>query len=445
MQAAGLIGSNGILPMVDFLPAVHGAYGRAGYWMVPTLFWISSSDVFLRAIWMTGAGFALLVVGGLNHRFSRLMLFLLYLSLVAAGQVFMGFQWDALLLEAGFLAIFLSSSGTIKWLFRWLLFRLMFLSGSVKLLSGDPTWRDFTALTYHYQTQPLPTPLAWYMQQLPRWFQRASVGAMFFVELAVPFLIFAPRRARLTAALMITGFQTLIFLTGNYTFFNLLTIALCLFLVDDTWLARLLPGRAAGRIASWMRPHNRFPLRGPVTAALAGFVLLLSGSQLLNEFFHVDLPAMGTVESAVAPFELVNSYGLFAVMTTTRPEIVIEGSNDGNVWQEYEFKYKPGNVYRRPRWVEPFQPRLDWQMWFAALGNYQNNPWVLNLMVRLLQEKPDVTGLLDRNPFPGTPPRYMRALVYQYRFTTAAERAATGAWWQRQLEGSYTPVISLRR
>ncbi len=445
MQASGLIGSQGVLPVSEFLPYVRQYYHAAAYWMVPTFLWINAGDIFLKTLWIAGAGFALLLLAGVNQRFPRLVLYLLYLSLVAGGQIFMGFQWDALLLETGFLAIFLSDAPLMTWLYRWLLFRLMLLSGAVKLLSGDPTWREFRALQYHYQTQPLPTPLAWYAQQLPAWFQHLSVGVMFAIELGAPFLLLLPRRPRAIAALAIAFLQLCILLTGNYTFFNLLTLALCLFLLDDAMLARLVPARFRARIEQSMRRRADFPWRKPLMAALAVFVLVTGASQLLAEFFHADPAPLAAVERVISPFELVNRYGLFAVMTTRRMEIVIQGSNDGQNWQDYEFKYKPGDVYRRPPMIEPLQPRLDWQMWFAALGNYQENPWVLNLMVRLMQQKQPVVRLLARDPFPQTPPHFMRALLYEYRFTTLAERRATGAWWSRELRGAYTPTISLRQ
>jgi predicted DCC family thiol-disulfide oxidoreductase YuxK len=442
VQARGLIGKQGILPVAEFLPAVRQYIGRAAYWNVPTLLWFSTSDVWLRGVWVAGVVLSLALMFGLGWRVVRIALFVLYLSLVTAGQVFMGYQWDALLLEAGFLAVFLGSSPIIVWLFRWLLFRLMFLSGAVKLLSGDPTWRNFTALFYHYQTQPLPTPLAWYFFQLPGWFQRLSVGVAFFVELLVPFLIFAPRRIRLFAAGAITLLEVLIFLTGNYAFFNLLAISLCVFLLDDKLLRRFLPKRMGSRAAA--PGATRQMLRNVSCRTLATLVIFVSGFQLLGIFAGFRWDPAETVMAVTGPFEIVNTYGLFAVMTTSRPEIVIEGSNDGQNWRAYEFKYKPGDLARPPVWVQPHQPRLDWQMWFAALGNYQSAPWTVHFMVRLLQGSPAVLGLLATNPFPEAPPHYVRAQLYEYRFTTFAERRATGDWWRRELKGEYLPALSLR-
>jgi len=444
VQASGLIGSHGVLPLTDFLRGIHENLGVSAYWNVPTLLWLNSSDVFLRVTWIAGVCLSLLLSLGANARVVRLGLFVLYLSLDAAGQVFMTYQWDALLLEAGFLAVFLGSEVVIVRLFRWLLCRLMFLSGTVKLLSGDPTWRHFTALPVHYQTQPLPTPLAWYFYQLPGWSQRLSVGFLFFVELLVPLLVLAPRRIRFFAAFAITLLQVLILLTGNYAFFNFLTIALCLFAFDDVALGGILPKRILGRLSSSPEASQRPFVWRAVCTSVASLVLFTSGFEMAGELSGRHWAPADTVIRTIAPFEIVNTYGLFAVMTTSRPEIIIEGSNDGMTWLPYEFKYKPGELTRRPAWVEPHQPRLDWQMWFAALGNYRTDPWILQFLERLLEGSPEVLGLLGHNPFPDAPPRYIRAQVYEYRFTRPQERKATGEWWHREWRSSYVPEVSLR-
>ena len=429
VQAGGLIGSRGILPVANYLRGMHEALGARALWYAPTVFWASSSDLALRIAWIAGAALAIVLMLGFFRRTCLALLLILYLSISTAGQDFWSFQWDILLTEAGFLAIFADASPGRTWLFRWLLFRLMFMSGLVKLLSGDPTWRDLTALSYHYETQPLPTPIAWYMYQLPAWFQKVSTVFVFFVELLVPFLIFAPLKPRRIAAGLLIGLQVLILLTGNYTFFNLLAIALCVFLFAAS------PARGAQRET---RTH-----RG-VTMALMVFVLTTSGLQFL-EMFRVPLPAPARSYLVwISPLRLINSYGLFAVMTTSRPEIVVEGSNDGATWAPYEFRYKPGDVKRAPPWVAPYQPRLDWQMWFAALGSADENRWFYNFSARLLQGSPPVLALLEHNPFPGSPPRYIRAVVYDYHFTDFAERRRTGAWWRREEKATYLPPISLR-
>ncbi len=428
LQIAGLIGARGILPAGRYLTAVHDTFGLEGYWIAPTVFWIAHGDALLKAVCVAGAVISLVLMAGYLERTALVLLYVLYLSLCTIGQDFMSFQWDMLLLEAGFLAIFLGSSKVMILMFRWLLFRLTFLSGAVKLLSHDRTWRSLDALNFHYWTQPLPTPVAWYMQQLPLWFQRFSTAAVLFIELPVPFLIFMPRRWRFFGAGCILFLQALIFLTGNYTFFNLLTMALCLFLFDDAALAKLRLRVRAVRT------------RPAVVTAVSLGILTLSGLELRGMFFERD----SSLVRLGAPFGIANTYGLFAMMTTSRPEIIVQGSNDGEAWLDYEFKYKPGDVKKAPGWVEPYQPRLDWQMWFAALSNYRSTSWFSNFMVRLLQGSPDVLKLLAKNPFPGNPPKYIRALVFDYSFTDFATRRATGDWWQQAPTRLYFPAMALK-
>jgi len=464
-QLLGLIGAHGILPVGNFLQAAQRNFSSEGYRLFPTLAWISSSDATLKLLCSVGALFGLLVMLGVVTGPALALAWMCYLSLVTVGQDFLSFQWDILLLEAGFLAIFLAPwrpfeppwrsgvsfvSTTIVWLGRWLLFRLLFLSGAVKLSSGDKTWRNLTALEYHYWTQPLPTPVAWYAAQLPVWFQRMSVVAVFTMELGVPFLIFTPRRFRRLGAGLIVGFQFLIALTGNYCFFNLLTIFLCVLLLDDSFFCRWLPKRLIDRLTERTGAERHASLAAPagkvIRAVLAVLILMVSSSEMLVTFEHGDaVPGFASqLVDWQAPFDLVNTYGLFAVMTTSRTEIVVEGSNDGQTWQGYEFKYKPGDCARRPPWVAPYQPRLDWQMWFAALGTYPENPWFRNFMIRLLQGTPEVTELLASNPFPNGPPRYVRAVAYDYHFTDFTVRRATGDWWQRGRKGLYFPEVSLQ-
>jgi len=424
-QVSGLIGARGILPAGRYLNAVHQTYGARGYWLLPTVFWMAHGDVVLRAVCAAGAAVSILLFFGYWERMSLACLYVLYLSLVGAGQDFLSFQWDMLLLETGFLAIFLGSSRFVVLLFRCLLFRLMFLSGAVKLLSHDLSWRNLTAMSFHYMTQPLPTPIAWYMHQLPAVFQRFSTGAVLLIELIVPFLIFGPRPWRLVGAGFLLGLQALIGLTGNYAFFNLLAVALCLFLFDDARLAR------------WKMPARRAQTKPIAVAVIAAVVLAVSLSELSGVFLDSTPASDRVLERWVTPFGIVNTYGLFAVMTTTRPEIAIQGSNDGVTWLDYRFRYKPGDLAKRPRWVAPYQPRLDWQMWFAALAGSEGTPWFGNFLVRLLQGSPEIEGLLAGNPFRAAPPRY------DYSFTDFAERRATGDWWKRRPLGVYFPAISL--
>ncbi len=435
VQAMGLIGSGGLLPVAPYLSAAREALGPAAIWRLPTLLWLDSSDGMIRAVWIAGAVFALAAALGALPRIALACCLVLYLSIVSAGQTLMTFQWDYLLLEAGLLAVFADGSVLRNWLVRWLLFRLMFLSGLLKLTSGDPTWRSLTALQYHYQTQPLPSPLAWYMQQLPPAFQTASVLFLFLVEMGAPLLLFAGRRIRVWAAGAIVGLQILIALTGNYTFFNVLAIALCLSSLADGWWPE--------RIRRLIRPRgeSRFPrMQRYISVALLSVLVPIS---LLVSFQGLSWGAFGVLDR-IAPFGLVNAYGLFANMTTTRPEIVVEASMDGQSWQEYEFRYKPGNLKREPQFVAPYQPRLDWQMWFAALGSYQENPFLVNLMVRLLEARPEVLALLERAPFGWERPRYVRAVLYEYKFTDWAEYSRTRAWWRREYRRIYFPAVGAR-
>jgi predicted DCC family thiol-disulfide oxidoreductase YuxK len=466
MQIGGLIGSNGILPVGPYMSGAAHYFDANGvginrFRLLPTLSWFSTSDSFLHFECAAGTVLSCLLIIGIAPTPCLFLLWLIYLSLATVGRDFLGFQWDNLLLEAGFVAIFFAPlqlwprpsreappSRLVLWLFRWLLFRLMFESGVVKLTSGDPTWHNLTALTFHYETQPLPTWIGWYAYQLPVWFQKASCLVMFVIELGVPFLIFAPRRLRMFGGGALAFLQVLILLTGNYTFFNWLTLALCLPLLDDFALKRIGPSPLRSGFAKHATGDiKRALVAWPrvVTIGLAAIVIPISLMQLIFTLGARPslLKPVAFAYEWLAPFRSVNSYGLFAVMTTERREIIVEGSRDGKTWLPYEFKYKPGDVKRRPVFVAPYQPRLDWQMWFAALGSYQENPWFVNFCVRLLQGSPEVLGLLGRNPFPDKPPRYVRAVVDDYHFTNFTERRQNGDWWKRERRNEYLAPISL--
>jgi lipase maturation factor 1 len=461
-QIFGLVGSNGILPADIFLGSIKINLGWKAYVEVPTLAWINCGDGFLQFIPFCGMLLSLFLIAGLLTFPVLIGLWLLYLSLANIGQDFMSFQWDVLLLETGFLAIFLaplavfekssgesSPSKIVLWLLRFLLFRLMFSSGIGKIVSGDPTWRDFTALVFHYYTQPLPTPIAWYMFQLPLWFQKVSVGFMYFIEVVVPFFIFAPRRLRFFAGTMIIFLQVLILLTGNYTFFNLLTIALCILLFDDSFFRASLPSKFKSLPVSpqaYIKSGSGFPMKRLAAILFFVFMFALGCIQVGKAVVgYRGMPRVfQNVIRWVSPYRIVNSYGLFTVMTTSRPEIIVEGSNDGKNWYEYVFKYKPGDLKRSLRWVAPLQPRLDWQMWFAALGSYRTNPWFTNFMLEILEGSPEVLKLVDKNPFPQKPPKYLRASVYEYNFTNPQTRRTTGDIWSRKLKGLYLPVLTLQ-
>jgi predicted DCC family thiol-disulfide oxidoreductase YuxK len=444
LQAQGLIGSSGILPLAQFVAAVAGNVGPERFYLMPMVFWWNASDFAIQAVCWTGAGLSLLLVFNLLPCLSLILLYVLYLSLLYGGQTFMTYQWDVFLLEAGFLALLLSFARTPGiWLLRWLLFRFVFMSGAVKLLSGDPNWRNLTALSYHFLTQPLPTPLAWYAAHLPPSVLVFATGSTFLVELFLPFLIFCPRRLRFLAAFAILLMQGCISITGNYNWFNLQSMLMCLPLFDDAALQKVLPQPLVRRLGS--RAGNNAPRRGAtvIVGILALLIVSCSAAEMVARFGGNPSDVARVVDQFIEPLHIVNTYGLFAVMTTERDEIVIEGSDNGVQWREYEFRYKPGDVARGPTWNIPLQPRLDWQMWFAALDNPQNLPWFWHFLQRLLENEPTVTALLERNSFSNRPPVYVRALFYDYTYAGSEEKAK-GIWWNRRLLGFYSPVADLK-
>jgi uncharacterized membrane protein YphA (DoxX/SURF4 family) len=468
IQMPGLLGEQGILPVADFLRMVSEHTEVDRYLQFPTIFWLNSSVLFLQAICLAGCVLSLLLVAGIFPGAALFILWFFYLSIVTVGQTFYTYQWDILLLEAGFLACFLfpwrsrepwlastfllapvdrsyRPSKIVIWLFRILLFKLMFMSGLVKLTSGDLTWQNLTALDYHFYTQPLPTPLAFFAQAAPPDAHKVACAVMLSIELVAPFLIFLGRRARVAGAILFTFLQVLILLTGNYTFFNLLTIALSLQLLDDPIVERLLPASLS------ISNRASAPARGVISreqlahGMLVGCLLLMIGFQYVSTFAEDALPP--TLQGWARPFArfyLVNTYGLFAIMTTERMEIEVEGTDDGANWLPYEFPFKPGILTMAPPIVAPYQPRLDWQMWFAALGSYESNPWFLHFMERLLEGSPPVLSLLKSNPFPNHPPRSLRASFYRYQFATPQQLQATGHWWTRQFVQYYLPPIGLK-
>jgi hypothetical protein len=465
-QLDGLVGSNGILPAEPWMRVLREQF-PGHYLELPTLAWLSAGDGFLHGLCAAGVLASLLVIFGVAPAPALFLLWLVYLSLMIVCRQFLAFQWDTLLLETGFLAIFFAPWQAISgpsreppppavalWLFRWLLFRLMFQSGAVKLLWADPTWWTLAALDFHYETQPLPTWIGFFAHQLPGWFQRLSVFVMFAIELGMPYLIFARRLPRLIAFGALVGLQVVIALTGNYCFFNWLSITLCLLLLDDAALRRLVPRRWRDRLPAPRVRDGQPMVQRVAVAAFALVVAVVTACQMINLVLECQPQPAGEerwlarpVDAVLRrsdPFRTINSYGLFRVMTTQRLEIVVEGSDDGTSWQAYEFKYKPGDPARRPRFVAPHQPRLDWQMWFAALDHYAspNNRWFLTLLTRLLEGSPQVVSLLDSNPFPDEPPHNIRATLYEYHFTDWSTWREEGTWWRRERLGLYCPIVS---
>ncbi|HEY6618314.1 MAG TPA: lipase maturation factor family protein [Steroidobacteraceae bacterium] len=444
VQALGLIGSHGILSIADLVKLISGSAGVERFFVMPMLFWINASDLAIRLVCWAGAGFSLLLLFNVLPRLSLLAIYVLYLSLLYGGQTFMSFQWDTFLLETGFLSLLLSFAQIPGiWLLRWLLFRFMFMSGVVKLLSGDPNWWNLSALSYHFFTQPLPTPLAWYAAHLPPSVLRFATGGVFLVELLLPFIIFCPRRLRFLAAFGILLLESCILITGNYNWFNLQTMLLCLLLFDDAALRKCLPQRLIPVLARHVR--QRRPSKGVsiLIGSCSVLLVFLSLVQMDMRFGGSPPAAVRKLDQLFEPLHLVSSYGLFAVMTTERNEIIIEGSDDGVEWREYAFRYKPGDVSRRPPWNIPHQPRLDWQMWFAALDDPRRVNWFPRFLERLLENEPNVTALLEKNPFADKPPQYIRARFYSYTFSSADDKRR-GLWWQRRSLGLYFPVVRLK-
>jgi lipase maturation factor len=438
-QFVPLLGERGLLSVARFTQAVPF---RAS----PSLFFFWPSDTVFRIAAWSGAALSCLILLDIPQRRGALTaaavwtaLWILYLSFVNVGQTFYGFGWESLLLEAGFLAIFLGGRTTppsiwLGWLWAWLLFRLMFGAGLIKL-RGDPCWRDLTCLDYYFETQPMPNALSWYFHWMPAAVHRAGVAFNHVVELVVPFFYFTPAPLSSIAALLTIAFQLVLIVSGNLSWLNWLTIVLCLPLVDDRWWS-WLPVTPPALDAP--TPAYRYLVYGLVavvaTLSIRPARNLLSPSQMMNFSFN--------------PLHIVNTYGAFGSITRTRYEIVLEGTDSPVItpdtrWQEYEFKGKPGDPARRPPQVAPYHLRLDWLMWFAAMSPAPRDAWFRSLVVRLLEGDPGVASLLASTPFPDRPPRFVRARYYRYRFTSPDERARTGAWWTRDLAGEFMPPMQL--
>jgi len=439
LEITGLVGEQGILPVGDYLRGLEQRFGPLSWIRFPTLFWIDHSDASLAFVSYAGCFFAVTLLIGWRPLLSTIMLFVLYVSLLRAGQFFFNFQWDYLLLEAGFLSIFLTAGPNrlLIFLFHWLLFRLRFLSGLSKIISDDPSWSGLTTLRYYFETQPLPHMGSWYAHQLPDWLLRTGTGLTLFVELVVPFFIFLPRPFRLFAALATIGIQLLIILTSNHNFINLLTIALCLFLLDDRALSGLVP--------RWMRPQSGVRKGGLAIIAalpLAAAILVSASAFAIYEFVgdRRTETAWNAPVNWVRAWGLGNVYHVFPTMQTERQELVIEGSTDGRTWLPYRFRYKPNTPDDRPAFIVPLHPRLDWMMWFVPPQNPIMRGWFESFLWRLHENSPTVTALLGNSPFPNEGPRYLRVLVYRYRFTTPSERAQSGRIWHAEYLGEFPRV-----
>lgn len=436
-QIKGLIGKKGILPVSDFL-ALNASreFGLKRFLFFPTIFWWRQSDLFL--VWTAGLGtcLSLLLLMGGPPWLLLPPLIVIHLSFVVAGQDFLSFGWEMFLLEISYNAFFLSLTNQPN-VFVWislnlLLFRFHLQAGASKLQTYDPTWRNLTSLCYHYQTQPIPNRMAWYMHKLPVWFHKCSTAYMFFVELVVPFGVFGGEFVRLISFIFIFLLQASIAVSGNYSYLNYMTVALATILISDHYLSPFFGG---------VPPQLESLMISDVLASLGGMVLItLQLMQLWNHFFRSE--AFTRFFSKIYSLHFANRYGIFAIMTTTRYEIVIEGSNDQHNWKEYLFLYKPSEVTRCPRLVAPFQPRLDCQMWFLPFSRFGHDAWFVNFLEKLLDGEPSVLKLLRFNPFPEKPPDFIRSIVYVYEFSSKNQKKKSGLWWVRNVVQHYSPIRS---
>ncbi|MGB6745191.1 MAG: lipase maturation factor family protein [Terracidiphilus sp.] len=495
-QIKGLIGPEGVLPVQQYLTAVAASLGASRYWYAPSLFWFSSTSTMLMAVMGIGLAASVLAFLNLWPRMCFFICFVCFLSFIAASSVFSSYQSDGMLLEAGFLALFFAPRGLLpgwgasdppsrasEFLLKWEWFRIYFESGMVKLLSGDIEWRNFTAMDEYYQNGPLPTWIGWYVEHLPHWFHAASVGATLALELVLVFMLFFPRRVRLICFFIVTPWELGVILTANYTFLNYLVLSLGFLLLDDKSVLWLVPARF--RPHEPERPAETEPLEEPPLSILAASDATQVAQELeqrlearANETWRTRLAgrlsAIRLVAAAVMlcwiaydttaemiglplrqiplptapitaldPFRIANQYGLFAVMTRGRYDIEFQGSNDGSDWTAYPFRNKPQALNEPPRIYAPYQPRFDWNLWFASLGSWQQNDFVTLTEERLLVNGPAVLSLFRNNPFPESPPRYVRAVLWQYWFTSADEKRRTGNWWRREYIGLYAPELTL--
>jgi hypothetical protein len=461
-QIRGLIGPNGILPARDYLVQVARVLGSARFWYAPTVFWWSSSDRYLLGVVVVGMVASLLLVLNVCPRGMLVICLVSFLSFIAAAQDFASYQSDGMLLEAGFIGLFLAPPGwwprwgsshppsrASRYLLVWLMFRIYFESGIAKILGRDPEWRDFTAMDQYYQNGPLPTWIAWYAHQLPHTFHAATAVLTLALELVLIFAIFLPRRSRIAMFFLITVWQIGIILSSNYAFLNYLVLVLGFLLLDDKFLARFFPQSlrpaAASSVGAQATPPAaaqgwRSHLRLWLQAIFLTWIFYATSALLIFMVFPAAPLPVGPVR-ALEPFRIANEFGLFAVMTRERYEIEFQGSRDGQAWTPYPFRNKPQDVHAPPRIYAPYQPRFDWNLWFASLGNWRQYPFVLNVEERLLSGAPDVLALFATDPFPGHPPEQIRVVLWQYWFTGWSEKRERGLWWRREQIRLYGPTL----
>lgn len=462
-QIRGLIGPNGILPAGDYLQSVAHVFGYwQRLWYAPTLLWWSSGPVMLSVLCWAGLIASVLLLFNVWPRGMLVVCFICFLSFVSAAQDFSSYQSDGMLLEAGFISLFFAPSGlrprlglanppsrASLFLLQWEWLRIYFESGMAKLLSGDPEWRHFTAMDEYYQNGPLPTWIGWYMQHLPHWFHAVTAGATLVLELGIVWMLFLPRRWKIAGFFVVTAWQIPVILTANYTFLNYLVLVLGILLLDDRFLERILPSKLRPQsVTPALNQTSREELAKGRLQRIWHVTTLATSSLMLTWIFYATtaemlanyhLPMSPVV--ALEPFRIANRYGLFAVMTRGRYEIEFQGSNDGENWVPYRFRYKPQELNEAPRIYAPYQPRFDWNLWFASLGSWREYPIVANTEVLLLSNDKDVLNLFAGNPFLQGPPLQVRTLIWQYWFTSMTEKRTAGMWWRRELLGRYAPTL----
>ena len=450
-QLVPLVGAHGLTPAAHFLERIRPQFESPAevFWHLPTLFWLGISDHALAIFSWVGFAFSLIVLGGYANAILLTVLWTMYMSIVHIGQIWYGYGWEIQLLETGFLSIFLCPliDGRpfpkcrppilVIWLFRWLGFRIMIGAGLIKL-RGDPCWRDLTCMYYHYETQPIPNPISRYLHFAPLWFHKFETAWNHFIELIVPWFSFGPRQARHIAGTLLVSFQIFLIISGNLSFLNYLTIIPFLACFDDTFLRHFLPRALVRRAEQAAQESEPSRINNAIAVALSILVIYLSVAPVLNLLSGRQL-----MNYSYDPLDLVNTYGAFGTVGRERDEIIFEGTDDAVItgdtkWKEYEFKAKPGDPNRRPPFVAPYQPRIDWQIWFAAMASPREYPWTLRFVWKLLHNDRGTLSLLANNPFPDTPPHYIRARLYRYQFAPVGEKV----WWKRDPIGEWLPAFS---
>jgi len=440
-QIKGLIGENGILPAGPFFKEVSRLFKgkKRRFLYYPSLFWLNQSNQALMGVILAGTLLSIGLMCGFYPCLLLILLYVLYLSVVTAGQDFLGYGWEGLLLETTLQGILISMT-PIPNIMVWISTNLLVLrfhvqAGLVKLQSHDRTWKDWTAIAYHYQTQPLPNTIAWYFHKLPLSFHKFSCAMMFATEIFIPFGILLTQEIRLGVFAALFGLQFLIWFTGNFSFLNHLTAVMTTLLLNNALLSLFItPDISATPTSLYLDIF--LTIAGTALASLQ--VMRLWHNCFPNRLFRWIL-------DRAAIYHIANRYGIFAVMTTTRYEIVIEGSADGIEWKEYLFKWKPSETSRRPRRIAPYQPRIDWQAWFLPFCGWQSANWLQNFFTHLLLGTPDVLKLLRGNPFEKYPPKFVRAVMYEYVFSSFEEKKRYGWWWKRKYVGNYSPEFSSKK